>query len=353
MTYKPESHVHVSPGRAEGRLRKRARARQYCSVSAVAMLTFAIVACSTPSSGTPSATVAGSREPQITSAPATDSTPPSDAPRTASPPTAAASPSVMTSASPPGSSISGKFDVNGRELFIDCAGSGSPTIVIEAGEEQTSDEMADVKATLAREHMVCSYDRANNGQSGSAPKPRTAQSTTSDLDQLLDAAAVPAPYVLIGHSAGGMLVQLFAREHSDEVAGMLVTNAVPPCDPWMDAAFEHMTTSEQDQERSYYAGAYGESLDYCESSHEIDAAPDPTNMPVEVLISTIAQCASVTDVCGRTYPAYTEVMQDVAAEWPAGHFSQVESIHSIYVGDPETFVETVELLLRRIAEPTV
>ncbi len=75
-----------------------------------------------------------------------------------------------------------------------------------------------------------------------------------------------------------------------------------------------------------------------------------TGIPVEVLISTIAQCASPTDVCGRTYPAYTSVMQNVAAEWPAGHFSQVDSIHSIYVGKPDVFVDTVNLLLSQIPD---
>lgn len=227
-------------------------------------------------------------------------------------------------------------------------GTGSPTIVIEAGEGQLSDEMNQLTPALAERGRVCSYDRANLGQSGPATTPRTARDIVDDLHALLGAAAVPGPYLLIGHSGGGPYVQLYARVHPTEVAGVLITNPVPPCAEWMEQAFPQMSGSEQNLERAYYAGDNPETVDWCESSEQISSLPAPS-MPVEVLISTIAQCARAEDICGRTYPAYTEVMIDLAASWPEGHFSQVESIHSIYVGDPEAFLAVVDALLDRIA----
>lgn len=299
------------------------------TILAAAIVT--IVACST---GVPP----GSDEPSLAQTPAMTPTP------TSSPPSSAAG-------SPAGGEpISGLFEVNGRRLFIDCMGTGTPTLVIDAGESQTADEMADIKPALAERGRVCSYDRPNHGRSGAAPTPRTGNEVVTDLHGLLAAAAVPGPYVLIGHSAGGMFVQLYARTFPDEIAGVLVMNAVPPCHEWMEKALPAMTAQEQKDERAYYAGANDEPVDYCATSDQI-AAKAPPSVPLEVLISTIAQCDSVDDVCGRTYPAYTEVMRAVSDAWPAGHFAQVESIHSIYVGKPEAVIEAVDRVLDRIARP--
>ena len=269
--------------------------------------------------------------------------------QSSSTPAATTSPTAAPTASGSiGGAISGTFDANGHSLFIACVGTGSPTIVIEAGEGQLSDEMNQLIPALAERGRVCSYDRANLGQSGPAPTPRTARDIVDDLHALLGAAAVPGPYLLIGHSGGGPYVQLYPRVYPTEVAGVLITNPVPPCAEWMEQAFPEMSASEQADERAYFAGENPESVDWCESSEQISSLPAPS-MPVEVLISTIFQCASVSDICGRTYPAYTEILRDLAASWPAGHFSQVESIHSIYVGKPEAFLAVVDALLDRIA----
>jgi pimeloyl-ACP methyl ester carboxylesterase len=209
--------------------------------------------------------------------------------------------------------------------------------------------MEAITPDLAMRGRVCSYDRANHGQSGEAAKPRTGEDIANDLHALLQAASVPGPYVLIGHSAGGMFVQLYPRLFPDEVAGVLVTNAVPLCQPWMDLGFPAMSVAEREDERRYFDGENSEPVLYCETSERIAALPAPS-VPLEVLISTVAQCGSVTDICGRTYPAYTQVMREMSDSWPMGHFEQVDSIHSIYVGDPEAFLAAVDRLLARIAD---
>jgi pimeloyl-ACP methyl ester carboxylesterase len=245
--------------------------------------------------------------------------------------------------------IAGSFDVNGHELFLSCTAGSSPTIVIEAGEGQTSNEMEVITPELAERGRVCSYDRANHGQSGEAPTPRTGEDISNDLHALLEAASVPGPYVLIGHSAGGMFVQLYARLFPDEVAGVMVTNAVPLCEPWMELGFPQMTEAERDDETGYLNGQNDEPVLYCDVSERIAALPAPA-IPLEVLISTVAQCASVHDICGRTYPAYTQVMREISDSWPMGHFAQVDSIHSIYVGEPEAFLAAVDRLMARIPD---
>jgi hypothetical protein len=100
----------------------------------------------------------------------------------------------------------GTFDLpNGRSLYIECQGSGSPTVVFEVGLEEPLSDVSYVQDTLARQYMTCAYDRANNGKSGKAPTPRTAGDVVNDLHQLLETAEVSDPYVLAGSSYGGVL----------------------------------------------------------------------------------------------------------------------------------------------------
>jgi pimeloyl-ACP methyl ester carboxylesterase len=119
----------------------------------------------------------------------------------------------------------GTFELpNGRSLYMECHGSGSPTIVVEAGLGMPADWMSELQKPLARQYMTCTYDRANMGSSGKAPTPRTAGEIVSDLHQLLQTADVAGPYVLVGHSAGGFFVQLYGRRYPDEVVGVVALN---------------------------------------------------------------------------------------------------------------------------------
>jgi pimeloyl-ACP methyl ester carboxylesterase len=120
---------------------------------------------------------------------------------------------------------SGRFDIGGRKLFLHCAGSGSPTVVFEGG--LTTDWLP-VQGRVAKFTRACSYDPANApwGRSDPAPTPRTAKDIVADLHALLAAARVPGRYVLVGHSNGGLFVQLYASKHPDEVAGLVLIDAV-------------------------------------------------------------------------------------------------------------------------------
>jgi pimeloyl-ACP methyl ester carboxylesterase len=271
------------------------------------------------------------------------------APTETATPDALASPTSSLAESPATDlGITGTFEASGRELFIDCIGQGSPTFVLEAGEGGSSDAMSGLKQALAERGTACSYDRANTGRSGSAPTPRTAAEIAADLNALLSAASVPGPYVLVGHSAGGMFVQMYARTFPENVAGVVAMNPVPPFAEWRAHGFPEMTKQERASEIAYYEGENGESFDYRLSSEQIAQASGPPDVPFEMLISTIAQCGSPDDVCGRTYPAYEAIMEAVSQEWPDGGFSQVESGHEIYLGDLEAVVAVVDDVLARI-----
>jgi pimeloyl-ACP methyl ester carboxylesterase len=119
----------------------------------------------------------------------------------------------------------GHFEVGGRELFLHCTGSGNPTVVFQGG---VTPDWVEVQSQVARFTRACSYDPANGlwGRSDPAATPRTAKDVVADLHALLAAAKVPRPYVLVGHSNGGLFVQLYASEHPDEVNGLVLLDAV-------------------------------------------------------------------------------------------------------------------------------
>ena len=102
--------------------------------------------------------------------------------------------------------------------------------------------------------MTCTYDRANIGSSGKAPTPRTAGEIVTDLHQLLQTADVPGPHVLVGHSAGGFLVQLCGRRYSDEVEGVVAMSSVHPAHPWLERALPRFNDEERKEELTFYRG---------------------------------------------------------------------------------------------------
>ena len=122
---------------------------------------------------------------------------------------------------PPGRLV----DVGGYSLHIQCVGTGSPTVVLESGLGGMSLDWNLVQKEMGQTTRVCSYDRAGMGWSDPGPQPRTPGQIACELHTLLAKAGIPAPYVLVGHSVGGKNVRMFALQHPDEVAGMVLVDA--------------------------------------------------------------------------------------------------------------------------------
>jgi pimeloyl-ACP methyl ester carboxylesterase len=123
----------------------------------------------------------------------------------------------------------GWYDVGGRRLFLRCTGSGGPTVVFENG---LTLDWYDLQNQLSGLTRVCSYDPARqagpSGRSDPAPGPRTGIDRIRDLHALLAAARVPGPYVLAGHSNGGLFSLLYASRYPGQVAGMVLIDGVHP-----------------------------------------------------------------------------------------------------------------------------
>ena len=115
-----------------------------------------------------------------------------------------------------------------RGLYVRCTGSGSPTVVMEGGDGDTSSSYAFAEPGIAEVTRTCVYDRANLGRSDAAAGPRRLSDLVGDLEALLQAAEIPGPYVLVGTSGGGYITAGYAYEHPDQVAGMVFVDTGAP-----------------------------------------------------------------------------------------------------------------------------
>jgi pimeloyl-ACP methyl ester carboxylesterase len=126
--------------------------------------------------------------------------------------------------SPPGQT----FLVDGHTMRIDCSGSGSPAIILDAGLGNGGLIWGGVQPALAKNTRVCSYDRAGFGWSDALPPPRDADHIATELHGLLAAAHITGPVVLMGHSIAGMYIRDYAAQYPEKVAGLIFVDASTP-----------------------------------------------------------------------------------------------------------------------------
>jgi len=116
----------------------------------------------------------------------------------------------------------------GRRIYVSCAGSGNPTVVLVPGAGEPSSIWAWIAPDVARDTRVCVYDRAGRAWSDAAPGQQDAVAVATDLNAVLTGAHEPSPYVLVGHSFGGLYVRAFAARYPNQTAGVVLLDATDP-----------------------------------------------------------------------------------------------------------------------------
>jgi pimeloyl-ACP methyl ester carboxylesterase len=172
-------------------------------------------------------------------------------------------------------------DVGGYRLRVDCRGQGDTTVVLEAGLCQTRASWGRVVGDVASFARVCSYDRAGLGDSDRAPGTRTPRRVVDDLERVLAAAGARAPYVLVGHSFGGLAVRLYAARHPEHVRGLVLVDASHEAQYARFA--ELMTPQDRSAFLEHEGGGNCEGLDLLSTAGELRAAGPVPAVPLVVL----------------------------------------------------------------------
>ena len=164
---------------------------------------------------------------------------------------------------------------DGRSLYRVCRGEGSPTVILESGDGSDSSEWDPVITQIAEVTKVCAYDRGGLGRSDPVTGCRHLADLVRDREQLLEAAGIPGPYVVVGASGGGYITAGFAEERPEDVAGIVLLDTFRPyTDPPPELIAETACDSPSNDERR----------DYLAVEHEAwDARAEIGDIPVTVI----------------------------------------------------------------------
>jgi pimeloyl-ACP methyl ester carboxylesterase len=305
-------------------------------------------------------------------------------------PIAAMGQSATPAASPVPASgdFAGLVDIGGRKLYLECHGTGSPTVILEAGYRGSARVWSDdllypdpprtmVLPGVAQFTRVCAYDRPGTyvtsgeeivpSRSDPIAQPRTTPEVVAELHALLQAAQVPGPYVLAGHSLGGMFARLYAATYPDEVVGLVLVDAyserletlMPPA-RW--AALVRLTQGFGSDTLNQIAG-YGpmETIGYGADNAVVRAAVAAS--PLRPMPLAVLAHGRAFDIPAATLARYGFTSGELEGYFRAGNadlatlvpqarfFVAAESGHDIHQDQPALVTEAIRQVVEGVRNP--
>jgi pimeloyl-ACP methyl ester carboxylesterase len=248
-----------------------------------------------------------------------------------------------------------------RKMYLECRGTGSPTVVLISGTRGAHDDWTDlidpknpagaptsgesaVFPQVSKFTRVCAYDRPGTTwndntltDSTAVLQPTTAQQGVADLDALLTAAKEPGPYVLVGHSWGGLIARLFASTYPEQVAGLVL----------VDPASEFLKTSLTPEQWATYIKATKKLIE----SNDLEA-PDhartldllhgtPPVRPMSIVVLTSDKRFDFGAGGPETWPAWLTAQDRLAKILNAKHVSDTNSGHAIQMEQPRRVIDAI------------
>jgi pimeloyl-ACP methyl ester carboxylesterase len=234
----------------------------------------------------------------------------------------------------------GMYDVGGYYLRIECQGSGDSTVVFDSGLSQPRDTWGVVPGEVSKFARVCTYDRAGVGESDRAGFVRTSEDVVRELRTLLGRAREKGPFILVGHSFGGLNVRLFASDEPDDVAGLVLV------DPSHEGQYQKLASDlphdEAEEFLAHEGGENDEQMDMLTSASKMQSIAGPSAIPTILLSAqpsspedaliaeTVANLYATT--IGRSHCGRQIILSNT------GHFVQLER--------PTAVIDSINQLVR-------
>ena len=260
----------------------------------------------------------------------------------------------------------GTFDIGaGRKMYMECSGIGTPTVVLISGKGNRADTWSTnirdpqhPQATVFRQTSwfarVCAYDRPltvgvhdEPSRSDPVPEPVTPKDGVADLYALLAAANVRGPYVIVGHSYGGLIARLYASTYPQDVAGLVLEDALS------EGLYDRLTADQREIFKKINVGP--EDFDIVRSFAQVTSAPRIRPMPMDILTADLTPISSQDIAAGMFPPYVTQEFADalwaaqIAAQnslanlFPyARHITKTNSHHYIHLEQPQLVVDAID-----------
>ncbi|WP_174733195.1 alpha/beta fold hydrolase [Mesobacillus harenae] len=226
------------------------------------------------------------------------------------------------------------------KLFVKLAGenNGKPTIVMDAGYGDYSKAWDSVISEISKMSNVLIYDRAGLGKSGSSSSPRTSREMIRELNQLINATQIKPPYILVGHSYGGVNARLYATEYPSEVCGLILVDSTPE-----DYRERFLPTMPEEFHQAYnkqfvYEGNFDE---FMESLKQVKESRRNLNIPLLVIAAGKKDHYSK-----ESQELWNEMQRELLQISSNSEFIIAEnSAHYIQNDEPEVIVNAIKRLI--------
>lgn len=243
------------------------------------------------------------------------------------------------------------IDVDGHKMYLYCEGSGSPTVILEAGYNDVSDTWNLVQLEVAGFTRVCSYDRAGLRRSEPSPEPRDSDQIIQELHSLLENAGIGGPYILVGHSLGGMYMRLFADSYPDEVAGLVLVDAAHKDDAERCAAVLPPETTNESESLKELRAYLADPVIFPDIPDRIFEPGSLDDLPLVVL--SVPSQQRPEDLPVELWNAMDKIWMDLQEEWAltstnSTHILVYESSHFIQQDQPEQVIEAIRLIFNEV-----
>ncbi len=242
-----------------------------------------------------------------------------------------------------------KVDAGGHALSMLIGGEDAPTVIFEAGFGAGLTSWATVQSNTAKFARTVSYDRAGLGQSEAGPKPRAAKQIAAELHTALQKASIAPPYVLVGHSFGGIYARVFADMYPKEVAGMvLIDPSQEAFDDWTKTHQEAQRAALDEQMAKASQGVRDEAAEVSASYAQARAAKVPAGIPVILL--TAMKDDTMPEAVRKVW---VEKHEEWIAKVPGGKHVVVEqSGHFIQAEQPQVVLDAIKQVVDQARRKT-